>query len=267
VIFLYGCKTWERNWDWKNDITLFIKDANTMPNSVLVLGNAGARWIDLSKTKYFNKKAGEQADIPFPGYDDKLLDFRVSEAELKDGINTKDSILLSPQSIKGKEVPIHERSLYKGIACLKHAVELHPRYTNGYLNLGLAYFHLQRDREALYYWKRAEKLYPNNPYLKSYYISYYNQLLQQGYQKAVRGRSDSAAIILNKCIILDRLNPEGWYSLGAAYYNLGHYKRSKQCWEEALKLNPNHPQAQQAIKNITPQMLGATVAPVPIRKG
>ncbi|MBP8033259.1 MAG: glycosyltransferase family 39 protein, partial [Bacteroidia bacterium] len=25
MTFLYGCKTWERNWDWKNDITLFLK--------------------------------------------------------------------------------------------------------------------------------------------------------------------------------------------------------------------------------------------------
>ncbi|MFN6039783.1 MAG: ArnT family glycosyltransferase, partial [Bacteroidota bacterium] len=39
-------KTWYRNYDWKNDMTLFCKDVETVPNSVLVLGNAGARWID-----------------------------------------------------------------------------------------------------------------------------------------------------------------------------------------------------------------------------
>lgn len=73
VIFLYGCKAWERNWDWKSDITLFIKDANTMPNSVLVLGNAGARWIDLADTKWFTRKPGEQANLPFATYEDKML--------------------------------------------------------------------------------------------------------------------------------------------------------------------------------------------------
>src|SRR5690606_35001990 len=51
LLILCGCKVWERNWDWKNDVTLFLKDVKTSPNSVLVLGNAGARWIDLADTK------------------------------------------------------------------------------------------------------------------------------------------------------------------------------------------------------------------------
>jgi tetratricopeptide (TPR) repeat protein len=130
MTFLYGCKTWERNWDWKNDITLFLKDVETVPNSVLVLGNAGARYIDLSDTKNFVAKRTE--------------------------------------------------SLETGIKYLKHAVELHPRYVNGYLNLGLGSYKLGRDRDALYYWKHAEQLYPNNPYLKNYYIVMYNDLLNRG---------------------------------------------------------------------------------------
>jgi tetratricopeptide (TPR) repeat protein len=277
VVFLYGCKTWERNWDWKNDITLFIKDANTMPNSVLVLGNAGARWIDLADTKYFNKKPGESANLPFFTYTDKMLEFRLAGVELVDGI-AKDSNGLPNDRIiepvqgefkNDQNLTMRQRSLYKGIGYLKHATNLHPRYVNGYLNLGLAYYKLKRDREALYYWKHAERLYPNNPYLKNYYIVFYNELLQRGYQKAQRGRSDSAAYELNKCVILDRLNPEGWYNLGGAYFNLGHYKRAKACWQEALRLNPNHPQAQQGMKSITPQMLGeapvATVGPSPIK--
>jgi tetratricopeptide (TPR) repeat protein len=277
VIFLYGCKTWERNWDWKNDITLFIKDANTMPNSVLVLGNAGARWIDLADTKYFVKKPGETANLPFATYSDKMLEFKLADIELRDGI-AKDSNGLPNDRIiepvngeftNAQNLTMRQRSLYKGIGYLKHATNLHPRYVNGYLNLGLAYYKLKRDREALYYWKHAERLYPNNPYLKNYYIVFYNELLQRGYQKAQRGRSDSAAIELNKCVILDRLNPEGWYNLGGAYFNLGHYKRAKTCWQEALRLNPNHPQAKQGMASITPQMLGeapvATVGPTPVK--
>jgi tetratricopeptide (TPR) repeat protein len=271
VTFLYGCKTWERNWDWKNDITLFLKDANTMPNSVLVLGNAGARWIDLADTKFFNKKPGENPLPPFATYEDKMLEFKVAPIELTDGLAKRDSIVepLDGEWKNEQKLSQRERSLYKGIAYLKHATTLHPRYVNGYLNLGLAYYKLQRDREALFYWKHAEKLYPNNPYLKNYYIVFYNQLLQRGYQKAQRGRSDSAAYELNKCVVLDRFNPEGWYNLGGSYFNLGKYKRAKACWAEALKLNPNHAQAQQGMKSITPQMLGemppATMAAVPVK--
>jgi tetratricopeptide (TPR) repeat protein len=38
-----------RNQQWKNDITLFIADAETVPNSALVNGNAGKAYIDLSE--------------------------------------------------------------------------------------------------------------------------------------------------------------------------------------------------------------------------
>ncbi len=261
VVFLYGCKAWERNWDWKNDITLFIKDANTMPNSVLVLGNAGARWIDLADTKWFNKKPGEAAHLPFSTYEDKMLEFKVADVEFTNGL-VHDSIIepLEGEFTNAQNLTPRQRSLYKGIGYLKHATTLHPRYVNGYLNLGLAYYKLKRDREALYYWKHAEKLYPNNPYLKNYYIVYYQELLQRGYQKAQRGRSDSAAYELNKATILDRYNPEGWYNLGGAYFNLQNFRKAKQCWAEALRLNPNHPQALQGMRSITPAMVGETPA-------
>ena len=200
MTFLYGCKTWERNWDWKNDITLFLKDVETVPNSVLVLGNAGARYIDLSDTKNFVAKRVE--------------------------------------------------SLEKGIKYLKHAVELHPRYVNGYLNLGLGSYKLHRDRDALFYWKQAEALYPNNPYLKNYYIVFYNDLLNRGYQKAKRGQLDSAIYELRKTIILDKLNPEGFYNLGGAYYQKAKYDKAKYYWEQCLKLKPDHAQAKSGLATI-----------------
>ncbi|HWY09937.1 MAG TPA: tetratricopeptide repeat protein [Bacteroidia bacterium] len=271
VIFLYGCKAWERNWDWKSDITLFIKDANTMPNSVLVLGNAGARWIDLADTKFFNKQPGDNPPLPFSTYEDNMLEFTVDPNELIDGVNKKSFITPVTGEFKNDQhLSMKQRSLYKGISYLKHATELHPRYVNGYLNLGLAYYKLKRDREALYFWKHAERLYPNNPYLKNYYIVFYQEIMQRGYAKAQRGRSDSAAYELNKATILDRYNPEGWYNLGGAYFNLGLYKKAKNCWQEALKLNPNHAQALQGMKSLTPQMTGeapiVTVAPTAIKK-
>ena len=200
MTFLYGAKTWERNWDWKNDITLFLKDVETVPNSVLVLGNAGARYIDLSDTKNFVAKRTE--------------------------------------------------SLEKGIKYLKHAIELHPRYVNGYLNLGLGSYKLHRDRDALFYWKQAEALYPNNPYLKNYYIVFYNDVLNRGFQKAQRGRLDSAIYEFRKTIILDKLNPEGFYQLGAAYYQNKQYDKAKVYWEQCLKLKPDHAQAKSGLSTI-----------------
>lgn len=254
MIFLYGFKTWERNWDWKSDITLFLKDVETMPNSVLVLGNAGARYIDLADTKTY---------VSNP-YDSTLIQLRdLSVKNGEDNLSTLDKLSqklkpkfgsievyhvdsVDPAEFKQKRTAFLE----KGLKYLKHAIELHPRYVNGYLNLGLGSYKLGRDRDALFYWKQAEALYPNNPYLRNYYIVFYNDLLNRGYQKAARGQLDSAIYELKKTIILDKLNPEGFYNLGGAYYQNKQYDKAKFYWEQCLKLKPDHAQAKAGLGTI-----------------
>jgi hypothetical protein len=239
---LFGIKTWERNWDWKNDVTLFLKDVKTMPHSVLVLGNAGARWVDLADTKEVTGiKVVGQDSTRFNDYNGTL---KITDEEMKEG-GYKDR---------------REAALYKGIGFLKHAIELHPRYVNGYLNLGLAHFKLRKDFEALYYWKLAERLYPNNPYLRNYYIVYYNDLKNRGATAFNQGNMALAASEYNKCTILDPYNPEGWYNLGGAYFNQQKYAKAKECWERALQLNPNYQEVKRVLPMITPQMLGQTPA-------
>lgn len=238
ITFLFGCKTWERNWDWKNDVTLFLKDVKTMPNSVLVLGNAGARWVDLADTK-------EITGINVPGQDStRYNDYNgtlvVTDEEVKAG------------GYKSKR----DAALYKGIGFLKHAVDLHPRYVNGYLNLGLAHFKLRNDFEALYYWKNAERLYPNNPYLRNYYMVYSTDLKNRGAAAFNRGRMDSAAMAYNKWVLLDPNSAEGWYNLGGAYFNQQKYAQAKKSWERALQINPNYAEVKKALPMITPQMTG-----------
>jgi len=238
VGFLFGCKTWERNWDWKNDVTLFLKDVKTMPHSVLVLGNAGARWVDLADTKEVTGvQVVGQDSTRFNDYNGTLV---VTDQEVKEG------------GYQNKR----EAALYKGIAFLKHAIELHPRYVNGYLNLGLAYFKLRKDFEALYYWKNAERLYPNNPYLRNYYAVYSNDLKSRGSMAFNRGHMDTAAIEYNKWTLLEPGNPEAWYNLGGAFFNSRKYGMAKQAWERKLMLNPNHPEAKRNLPMITPQLLG-----------
>jgi len=253
ITFLFGCKTWERNWDWKNDVTLFLKDVKTMPHSVLVLGNAGARWVDLADTKEVTGvQVVGQDSTRFNDYNGTLV---VTDEEVKQG------------GYKNKR----EVALYKGIKFLKHAVDLHPRYVNGYLNLGLAYFKLRKDFEALYYWKNAERLYPNNPYLRNYYQVYSNDLKNRGSIAFNRGRMDSAAIAYNMWALLVPTDQEAWYNLGGAYFNQGKYALAKRSWERALQINPNYAEVKKVLPMITPQMLGimpqqtAAPASAPIR--
>ncbi len=248
ITFLFGCKTWERNWDWKNDVTLFLKDVKTMPHSVLVLGNAGARWVDLADTK-------EVTGIQVPGQDSTRFN------------DYNGTLVITDEEVKaGGYKSKREAALFKGIGFLKHAIELHPRYVNGYLNLGLANFKLRKDFEALYYWKNAERLYPNNPYLRSYYQVFANDLKNRGAQAFSRGRMDSAAIAYNKWTILTPNDHEAWYNLGGAYFNSGRYQLAKKAWDRSLQINPNYAEVKRVLPMITPQMLGqapATAVPAP----
>jgi len=238
ITFLFGCKTWERNFDWKNDVTLFLKDVKTMPHSVLVLGNAGARWVDLADTK-------EVTGIQVPGQDSTRFN------------DYNGTLVITDEEVKaGGYASRREAALYKGIGFLKHAIELHPRYVNGYLNLGLANFKLRKDFEALYYWKNAERLYPNNPYLRSYYQVFANDLKNRGAMAFSRGRMDSAAIAYNKWTILTPNDHEAWYNLGGAYFNSGRYQLAKKAWDRALQINPNYAEVKKVLPMITPQMLG-----------
>ncbi len=195
MILLCGFKTWERNWDWKNDITLFLKDVKNSPNSVLILGNAGARWIDLADTK-------EITGINIPGQDSTMYNdyngtLKITDEELKmSGYTTK-----------------REFALHKGINYLKHAVELHAKYVNGYLNLGLAHFKLGMDKEAIFYWKFAEQLYPNNPYLQNYYQVYYGILCKRITKKLQQKDYKSAALFYHYALLINNKDTKAYEAL------------------------------------------------------
>lgn len=213
ITALFGWRTITRNMDWKNDITLFTHDVNTMPNSVLCLGNAGARWIDLSE-RPANKK--------------------------------------------------HEKEyLDKAIGYLNHALELHPKYVNGYLNLGLAYFKLRDYNKAEEIWGKAYQLYPSNPFLGTYYRVLSNVYIQQAYADANAKNIQNAAYWFERASKIFPQDPEIWYNLGGAAYSLQDYAKAKMAFEKCLQLNPNHAQARNGLANIPANVQVPVQQPAP----
>jgi len=203
ITVLCGIRTITRNEVWKNDITLFTHDVDVMPNSVLCLGNAGARWIDLSERPE-NKK--------------------------------------------------HEKEyLDKARGYLNHALELHPKYVNGYLNLGLAYFKLRDYNKAEETWGTAYRLYPSNPYLVSYYRVLSNVYIQQAFQDAKDKKLQNSAYWFERASKIFPQDPEIWYNLGGAAFSLGDYAKAAGAFNQCLKLNPNHAQAKAGLANCPQQ--------------
>lgn len=230
ILVLCGCKVWERNWDWKNDVTLFLKDVKTSPNSVLVLGNAGARWIDLADTK-------EITGIPLPGQDS--LAFNDYNGQLR---------ISDEEMIAGAYKNKREAALQKGIAYLKHAVELHPRYVNGFLNLGLAHYKLGEEKEAIIYWKMAERLYPNNPYLRNYYDVATSIISNRGKKALDEGRLKNAIHDFKLCTLMKPEDAEVWNNLGDAFEAAKNFTKAKECFEKAAHLDPQNPKPCELLK-------------------
>ncbi|MHB8259571.1 MAG: tetratricopeptide repeat protein [Bacteroidia bacterium] len=196
---LFGIRTITRNEVWKNDITLFTHDVDIMPNSVLCLGNAGARWIDLSERP---------------------------------------------------ENKAHEKEyLEKARGYLDHALQLHPKYVNGYLNLGLAYFKLRDYNKAEEIWGTAYRLYPSNPYLVSYYRVLSNVYIQQAFQDAKDKKLQNSLYWFERASKIFPQDPEIWYNLGGAAFSVGDYAKARASFEKCLQINPNHPQAKNGLAN------------------
>ena len=199
LTILFGIRTITRNEIWKNDITLFTHDVDVMPNSVLCLGNAGARWIDLSERP---------------------------------------------------ENKAHEKEyLEKAQKYLNHALELHPKYVNGYLNLGLAYFKLRDYNKAEEIWNTAYRLYPSNPYLVSYYRVLSNVYIQQAFQYAKDKKLQNSLYWFDRASKIFPQDPEIWYNLGGSAFSVGDYARARAAFEKCLQLKPDHAQAKNGLAN------------------
>ena len=211
VLFIIpsSIKCWERSRDWKNDVTLFLKDVNNAPNSVLVLGNAGARWIDLADTREITGHLIEGQDSSrFNDYNGTLV---ITEDEM----------------LQGGYPDKRSAAINKGINYLLRAVELHPRYVNGFLNLGLAYYKLNNDDKTVYYWKYAEYLYPNNPYLLNYYQVYSNNLFQKG-KALLENEKDYRQALTNfsRLSIIDPNFDEVYLYMSRCFEGLGETSKS-----------------------------------------
>jgi tetratricopeptide (TPR) repeat protein len=196
-----------RNAQWKNDTSLFMADVETVPNSVLVNGNIGKAYYDISQ---------------------------------------------KPEN-KAKEKEL----IYKGISHLEKAVSIHPKYVNGYINLGVAYYALKDFDKAKKYWEITRELYPNNPYLlnnlRALSFAFYTQAMNTVASNSKDRNTLLKAIKdLESATALDPANPDFRYDLGGLNYMIGNYDKAKADWLEALRINPKHEKALAGLKALTP---------------
>jgi Tfp pilus assembly protein PilF len=129
-----------------------------------------------------------------------------------------------------------------------HAVELyktslaiHPT-AEAHTFLGWTYHFQGKVQDAIAECKRAIEVDPDfgNPYndIGAYLISL--------------GRHDEAIPWLERAIDAPRYEPRHYphFNLGRAYFAKGMYNRARECFQQALHIEPDYKPAHQAIENI-----------------
>jgi Tfp pilus assembly protein PilF len=121
------------------------------------------------------------------------------------------------------------------------SIEISPT-AEAHTFLGWTYHFQGKVEEAITQCKRAIEVDPDfgNPYndIGAYLISL--------------GRHDEAIWWLEQAIQAPRYDPRHFphFNLGRVYYAKGMYSRARQCFEDALRIEPRYTLARQAVENL-----------------
>lgn len=140
---------------------------------------------------------------------------------------------------KSTDKIVKDSLLYVSASYSRKALALHPRYNNAYINLGVAYFNLGLYDSAFIQWQQAYKLYPSNVTLHANAERMYNR----GCDNGKAGDFQQAVYLIEYAVKLKPDAPNYWGDLGGAYLSLGRIDDAKYAWDNAIRLNPNEPQA------------------------
>ncbi|MGP8217147.1 MAG: tetratricopeptide repeat protein [Bacteroidia bacterium] len=194
LIILCGIECINRNLQWENDITLFTHDVDVVPNSVMVNGNAGARYLDLAEQIKDTSKAGKalvQEDIDksirflrksiamHPTYTNSYLNMGIAFYKLEipdsskkywdiakrlypDHPNLKQYFPLLAHSYLNQAMAFgRQNKAPEAIIALKKGLFADNTNPDLWYNIGGAYFTIKQWDSARYAWNVALQLKPD----------------------------------------------------------------------------------------------------------
>lgn len=155
-------------------------------------------------------------------------------------------------SILPENIAQKDTLLAKGIRHLSKAVALHPRYVNGYINLGVAYYSMKDYYKAKDNWEMVKRLYPQNPYL----INNFKALGAMFHKEAIaivskpeqtKEKQLEALKLMKSAVEVAPQQLQYKCDLGGVYLMMGKEKDAIKTWEEILTTNPTYAPATAAL--------------------
>jgi len=128
------------------------------------------------------------------------------------------------------------------------AVTIHPRYVNGFFNLGVTYFHLNDFDKCENAWNKARAFFPSHPNFIEYDPILAKSFFQRGLNFGIEGKFDLAIKDLERATIYDPQNAEMWFHLGGAYFTVQDLDMAREAWDNVLSIDHDHEQAIEGLK-------------------
>ncbi|HAP00808.1 MAG TPA: hypothetical protein DCQ93_02675 [Bacteroidetes bacterium] len=167
-----------------------------------------------------------------------------NSARTNNGAGT--SYIFYGDDVKGdslKKISRYDSAIY----FLKKASNIHPTYTDPYLNLGVAYDRKKMIDSAEYFWNKARALQPNHPKLTEFDKVLVSDFLDDAAKVYQKGDTSRAISDFRKATKYAPADPKTWYNLAGIYFTTHHYDSARICFDKTLQLDPNHADAKRAL--------------------
>ncbi|XP_053318277.1 protein O-mannosyl-transferase TMTC3 [Spea bombifrons] len=218
VLFTHAMKTFNRNWDWESEYTLFMSALKVNKNNAKLWNNVGHA---LENEKNYAKalRFFKQATQVQPDDIGAHMNVGRTYKNLNRSKEAEESYLIAkalmPQVIPGK----------------KYAARVAPNHLNVYINLAnLIRANESRLEEADQLYRQAISMRPD---FKQAYISRGELLLKMN-------KPLEAKDAYMKALELDGMNADLWYNLAIVYIELKDPQEALKNFNQALELNRKH---------------------------
>jgi|KBSSwiStaDraftv2_1062776.scaffolds.fasta_scaffold133841_2 hypothetical protein len=137
-----------------------------------------------------------------------------------------------------ENAPRKPELLASAIDYLQRAIRIHPRFENAHVNLGTAFFNLDRLDDAEREWLLAGTLRKNDPMVERNLKALANAYLRKGLDVGADGDFAQALQWFEKAVRFDPSRSVHWTNLGKAHYWLKDLDRAREAFQRALALEP-----------------------------
>ncbi len=256
----YSFKTFERNFDWKSNKSIFAADAPKVPNSIKATLNYGSILMteaDTSKDENIKKEKLDSAfhllkkgiavygtaDLynHFGAYYNLINQTDSSEYYYRKSLKVKNFAMAKTNLLgvlQKKGAKLHsEKKEDSALIVFRKQLELDATYVDVYNNIGTVYFAERKFDSAEFYFNKTLLIQPTH---QSAINNLANTYLNEGNYFFQKNNYDAASEYYIKAIKFKPDHVEAYANAGVIEMQKKNYTEAKKYFETALQYNSNH---------------------------